>query len=121
MIPKPKRKSKDSLNSGTIIHTDIITSTRRKRAFLTLVIAITLAVSVSITLGIGIGSVGTLNGYSSAADSYKHSLCVTKVLALSQRGVIRDVGGFNGAISECLQMNYAGSIYNDVLSSANQE
>ncbi|MGB6527685.1 MAG: hypothetical protein WBF33_06220, partial [Candidatus Nitrosopolaris sp.] len=55
-------------------------------------------------------------GYSTPADSYKNTLCIGKVLDLSQKGVIHDIGGFNGGIYECMHMKSANSIYGDVLS-----
>jgi hypothetical protein len=59
-------------------------------------------------------------GYGSNSDPYKHALCAAKILELSQKGVLRDTGGFNGGMLECTQMKYTISIYGDVLS-AHQE
>src|SRR5207245_9006141 len=74
------------------------------------------AVSVSIAIEIRFITIHT-QGYSSPTmDSYKHALCTAKILDLSQKGVIRDVGCFNGGIYECIHMNSVNSIYGDVLS-----
>jgi len=53
-------------------------------------------------------------GYSTKADSYKLSACTGKVQELSQKGIIRDVDGFSGAVYECTHTKYAGSIYGNV-------
>ena len=59
----------------------------------------TLIVAVSLSVAIEIGYATSLaQGYSSTADSYKQSVCTEKVQELSQKGVIRDVSGFSGAI-----------------------
>ena len=33
------------------------------------------------------------------------------VLGFARQGIIHDVGGFNGAMSECVQIQWSGSIY----------
>jgi hypothetical protein len=43
----------------------------------------------------------------------KQGLCMSKVLGLAQKGIIRDVGGYDGALSECMAMKSADSIYGD--------
>jgi hypothetical protein len=78
-----------------------------------------LIVAVSLSVAIEIGYTTSLvQGYSSAADSYKQTLCAGKVQELSQKGIIRDVGGFSGAIYECTHTKYADSIYGNVTSNA---
>jgi hypothetical protein len=102
-----RQKSKDSLES-------VATAVPYKKRKIMLAILL-IAVSVSIAIEIGFIAIHT-QGYSSASmDSYKHALCTAKVLDLSQKGVIRDAGGFNGGIYECMHMNSANSIYGDVL------
>ena len=54
-------------------------------------------------------------GYTSSADSYKQTVCTGNVLELSQKGLIRDVGGFSGGIYECMHTKYADSIYGNVI------
>ena len=73
----------------------------------------TLIVAVSLSVAIEIGYATSLaQGYSS--DSYKQILCTGKVQELSQKGIIRDVGGFSGAIYECTHTKYADSIYGNL-------
>ena len=80
-----------------------------------MVVVLVIAVSVSIIAAIAFA--GTfVNGYSSVADLNKSSSCTTKVLDMSQRGIIRDTGGFSGAVYECIHMASHNSIYGDVLS-----
>ena len=90
-----------------------ISDKRRKK---TLVIIGTV-VSLSV-VAIGIGFATTLASGYNTTDLYKQTLCTGKALDFAQKGVIRDVGGFNGAIYECTHMNYANSIYGDVVSTS---
>ena len=78
----------------------------------------TLIVAVSLSVAIEIGYTTSLaQGYTFSGDSYrKQTLCIGKVLDLSQKGIIRDVGGFSGAVYECTHNRYAGSIYGNVTS-----
>jgi hypothetical protein len=47
-----------------------------------------------------IGFTTTLASGYNTIDLYKQTLCTGKALDFGQKGVIRDVGGFNGAIYE---------------------
>ncbi len=40
-----------------------------------------------------------------------NSICTIKVLELAQKGIVREVGGYNGAIYECTHMNGWSSLY----------
>jgi hypothetical protein len=71
------------------------------------------SLSAVLAAGIGISAAASLspaNNYNSGS-SYKKITCLDKVLELGQEGVIRDVGGFNGALFECSQIQWSGSIY----------
>jgi hypothetical protein len=80
--------------------------------------SITLLVTVAslsaiLAVGIGISAVAGLspaNNYNSGS-SYKKMTCLDKVLEFGQEGLVRDVGGFNGALFECSQIQWSGSIY----------
>ena len=77
----------------------------------------TLIVAVSLSVAIEIGYTTSLaQGYTSNADSYKQTVCTGKVQELSQKGIIRDVGGFSGAVYECTHIKYVGFIYGNVTS-----
>jgi len=102
-----RQKSKDPLESA-------VTAVPYKKRKKTLAILI-IAVPASIAIEIGF-AVTFSQSYGSTTNSYKHALCTAKILELSQKGVIRDAGGFNGGIYECMHMNSANSIYGDVLS-----
>lgn len=102
-----KQTSKESLESLAIT-----VPTKRRKITLTVLI---IAVSLSVAIEFGVAAALT-QGYSTPADSYKNTLCIGKVLDLSQKAVIRDIGGFNGGIYECMHMKSANSIYGDVLS-----
>lgn len=93
--------------SKKVIETLTINPSKKRK--ITLVI-LTTVVSLSVAIGIGYAA-SLAQGYSSLADSYKQTLCTGKVLELSQKGIIRDVGGFSGAIYECTHTKYAYSIY----------
>ena len=74
------------------------------------IITITLtiiAIVALLSVVLGIGFATALSPY----DSYKHVVCMGKVLDFAQKGVIRDAGGFSGSSYECVHMKYAGSIY----------
>ena len=75
-----------------------------KKIRITLTI-IAIVALLSIVLGTGFATV--LLPY----NSYKHVVCMGKVLDFAQKGVIRDAGGFSGGSYECVHMKYTGSIY----------
>jgi len=75
-------------------------------------ILVALGVIVSLSVFVASGRSGTDMG------SYKQTICTGKAIDFAQKGIIRDVGGFNGAIYECTHMNYPYSIYGDVSSAA---
>ena len=74
---------------------------------LTIVVTI---VSISVVL-LGVGLATGLSSYYSSADVYKQAACLNKVLDFAQSGLVRDGGGFHGAIFECSQIQWSGSIY----------
>ena len=64
-------------------------------------------VAVSLSVAIEIGYTTSLaQGYTS-----NETVCTGKVQELSQKGIIRDVGGFSSAVYECTHTKYVGSIY----------
>jgi hypothetical protein len=80
-----------------------------KRIRRTLTIVVT-AVSLSAIL-LGVGVATGLSSHYNNGDLYKQAVCLGKVLALAEKGIIRDAGGFHGAIFECSQIQWSGSIY----------
>lgn len=68
------------------------------------------AVLVFSIVGIGIG-LGT--GVPAAHYPTKNAICTSKVLELARMGVIRELGGFNGAVYECIHMHGFSSIYGE--------
>ena len=78
-----------------------------------LMIAITLSVAVEIGYATSLAK-----GYSSMSDSHIQTICTGKVLALSQKGIIRDVGGFSGSIYQCIHTRFANSIYGNAISNS---
>jgi hypothetical protein len=67
--------------------------------------------SLSAVLGVGFATAVSPD-YNSG--SYKHDVCLVKVLDFAQKGLIRDVGGFSGGIYECMHMKSANSIYGTI-------
>ncbi|MGB7637149.1 MAG: hypothetical protein WBL88_06205 [Nitrososphaeraceae archaeon] len=65
-----------------------------------------------------IGFTTTLASGYNTTDLYKQTLYIGKALNFGQKGVIRDVGGFDGAIYEYTHMTYANSTYGDVVSAS---
>ena len=70
-----------------------------------IVLAIILAFGVTTGLSIGLPSSPT-----------KVANCTSKVLELAQKGIVRDVGGYNGAIYECTHMHGLSSLYGEASS-----
>ena len=84
---------------------------RRKTVLLILgmvVSVLVVAMGIVFIIMLASGYYGTNN------DSYKQTICTAKAIDFAQKGIIRDIGGFNGAIYECTHMNYRNSIYGDV-------
>jgi hypothetical protein len=59
----------------------------------------------------GLGTITALSGDYNNSSSYKQATCLSKVIKFAQNGIIRDIGGFTGALSECSQIQWHGSIY----------
>ncbi len=80
-----------------------------KRITLTIVVTI---VSLSVVfLGASLATGLSSYYYYFTGDIHKQVACLGKVLEFAQKGIIRDIGGFNGGMSECLQIKWSGSIY----------
>ena len=72
---------------------------------LTLLVTVTslsaiLLIVISISAAAGLSPANNYN----SGSTYKKITCLDKVLELGQEGVVRDVGGFNGALFECSQI-----------------
>jgi hypothetical protein len=65
---------------------------------------------VGISIAVAAAPLSPTN-YNSGSSNYKQTTCMDKVLEFSQEGIIRDIGGFNGGLFECSQIQWAGSIY----------
>jgi hypothetical protein len=66
-----------------------------------------LLVGISIFAAAGLSPANNYNSIS----SYKKMTCLDKVLEFGQEGIVRDIGGFNGGLFECSQIQWSGSIY----------
>jgi hypothetical protein len=85
-----------------------VMDTKIRRRSMTILVT---SVSVSVVL-LGVSLATELSSYSYySSDLYKQAACMSKVLGFAQEGVIRDVGGFDGGIFECTQIQWSGSIY----------
>jgi hypothetical protein len=76
----------------------------------TILTIVVTTVSISVVL-LGVGFATGLSSYYNSADVYRQAACLDKVLNFVQRGLIRDAGGFHGAIFGCSQIQLPGSIY----------
>jgi hypothetical protein len=74
-----------------------------------LTILVTVATLSVVLLGVGLAT--GLPSYYSSGDLYKQAACLDKVLGFAEKGIIRDAGGFHGAIFECSHIRWSGSIY----------
>jgi hypothetical protein len=77
---------------------------------ITLTIVVTIASLSVVFLGASLAT-GLSSYYYFSGDIHKQVACLGKVLEFAQKGIIRDIGGFNGGMSECLQIRWYGSIY----------
>ena len=66
-----------------------------------------LLVGISISATAGLSPANNYNG----GNSSKTMTCLDKVLEFGHEGLVRAVGGFNGALFECSQIQWSGSIY----------
>ena len=73
-------------------------------------LSVVLAVGVSITAAAGLSA----SQPNDSSSSYKQMTCLDKVLEFGQEGIVRDVGGFNGGLFECSQIQWSDSIYGAV-------
>lgn len=71
------------------------------------------AIVLTIILAFG---VATAIGTVLPPSPMKNTNCTSKVLELAQKGIVREVGGYNGAIYECTHMHGLSSIYGEVSS-----
>jgi len=85
-----------------------------KRTRKTKAVVVIICVILSSIVGIGIAATVLSTGLPSSYSSTKNGICTDKVLELAQKGVVRDVGGYNGAIFECVHMHGMSSVYGDV-------
>lgn len=67
-----------------------------------IVLTIILAFGVVTALGTGLSS-----------SPMKNTNCTSKVLELAQQGIVREVGGYTGAIYECNHMHGLSSVYGE--------
>ena len=65
------------------------------------VIGLTIIMAFGVATGISTG----------LPSSMKLTNCTSKVLELAQKGIVIEVGGYNGAIYECTHMNGLSSVY----------
>jgi hypothetical protein len=66
------------------------------------------AIVLTIILAFGVAT-GLSTGLTSSP--MKHANCTSKVLELAQKGIVREAGGYYGAIYECTHMHGLSSVY----------
>jgi hypothetical protein len=93
-----------------LLKPDVKRSGRETKSDDVLVIWGTVLLAVLVFSIVGIG-IGLGSGEPSTYYPTKSAICTSKVLELAQKGMITDVGGFNGAIYECTHMHGFSSIY----------
>jgi hypothetical protein len=71
---------------------------------------------VMIIVGFGIAAIALSTDLPSSNSSTKKAICTAKVLELAQKGIIREVGGYNGATYECTHMHGLSSVYGEASS-----
>jgi hypothetical protein len=68
--------------------------------------------AIVLTIIVGFG-VATALSTGLPSSPMKHANCTSKVLELSQKGVIREVGGYYGTIYECTHMHGLSSVFGE--------
>jgi hypothetical protein len=68
---------------------------------------------LSCIVGIGIAATALSTALPSSSSPTKNAICTAKVLELAQKGVIREVNGYSGAIYECTHMHGLSSVYGE--------
>ncbi len=68
------------------------------------VIGLTIIVAFGVATGISTGL---------PSSPMKLTNCTSKVLELAQKGMVREAGGYNGAIYECTHMHGLSSVYGE--------
>ena len=68
------------------------------------------AIVLTIILVLGVAT-ALSTGLPSSYSSTKNTLCTAKVLELAQKGIIREVGGYYGALYECTHLHSMSSVY----------
>ena len=71
---------------------------------------IILVVGIILTIIVGFSIITMSTGLTTSAPA-KGAVCTAKVLELAHKGIIREVGGYNGAIYECTHMHSVSSVY----------
>jgi hypothetical protein len=80
---------------------------------LTLLVTVASLSAILLVIGTSISAAAgpsPANNYNSGSF-YKKMTCLDKVLEFGQEGIVRDIGGFNGGLFECSQIQWSGSIY----------
>jgi hypothetical protein len=70
-------------------------------------------IGLTIIMAFGVAA-GISTGLSSSP--MKLTSCTSKVLELAQKGIVREVGGYSGAIYECIHMHGWSSVYGEASS-----
>jgi hypothetical protein len=88
---------------------------KKKRIMIKSLALLVTVASLSVVLGVRISitaaGLSANQPNSGSSSSYKQMTCLDKVLEFGQEGIVRDVGGFNGGLYECSQIQWTGSIY----------
>jgi hypothetical protein len=82
-----------------------------KRSRKTKAILVIGGIILSSIVGIGIAVTVLSTSLPSQYSSTKNAICTAKVLELAQKGIVREVGGYSGAIYECTHMHGMSSVY----------
>ena len=82
-------------------------STKTKSIIVIGVIGLTIIVAFGVATGISTGL---------PSSTTKLTNCTIKVLELAQKGIVREVGGYNGAVYECTHMHGLSSVYGEASS-----
>jgi hypothetical protein len=81
-------------------------SKKTKSIFVIGAIVLTIIVALGVATGLSTG----------LPSPMKHTNYTSKVLELAQKGIVREVGGYYGAVYECTHMHGISSVYGEASS-----
>ena len=94
-----------------VVGIDILKSRKYKNVLKNNKVALVIGLTIILEFGVATGICTGL-----PSSPMKLTNCTSKVLELAQKGIVREVGGYYGAIYECSHMHGLSSVYGEASS-----